>query len=311
MARKHLFGPVASRRLGRSLGVDLVPAKTCPFDCIYCEVGRTTRHTAVRQHFYPPEEILAQIEEFFAGGGQADFITITASGEPTLSLDIAEIISECKKRFKVPVAVITDGALLYDGQVRRDLAAADVVMPSLDAARAQVFERINRPAPPVTLEKVIEGLVAFAREYKGRMWLEVLLAEGVNDSDEDVEALAGVIARIRPDRVQLNTVVRPPADGSTRAVSAERLEEIARRLSGVSPVEIIAPAALRAGARTSRPAQEAILETVRRRPCTAEDLAAGLSLSPEQVEEALAALTRSGKVREVAFDRTRFYEAAD
>ena len=258
----YLFGPVASRRLGRSLGVDLIPAKTCPFDCVYCEVGRTTRHTAERKSYVPAEEVLAQLEDFFSGGGQADYVTFSGSGEPTLSADLGRLIRETKKRFGVAVAVITNGALLGDAGVRGELAEADVVIPSLDSARQCSFEAVNRPVAGTAVEDVIDGLAEFTREFAGRVWLEVLLVGGVNDSDDDITALAGAIARIRPEKVQLNTIVRPPADRGMRPASAERLEEAAEAFSRVVMTEIVAPASLRASGEAPKDARAAILSTI-------------------------------------------------
>lgn len=311
VSEKFLFGPVASRRLGRSLGVDLVPYKTCPFDCLYCEVGRTTRKSCARERFFEPEELLAEVERFFAQGGEADYITITGSGEPTLSADVGFIIEECKRRFAVPVAIITNGALMGDPAVRRELMLADLVMPSLDSALPESFAALNRPADGVSLDDIIAGLEAFAREYKGRLWLEVLFAEGVNDGEDDVEALAAFIARARPDRVQINTVVRPPADASAAAVSRQRLEEIAMRFSREAPVEIIAPAVLSASGRPPEDPRRAVLETLRRRPCTAEDLRGGLSIPRDDVEGIVEELIAGGLVRSVRHDRADFYEAVE
>jgi len=311
MGRKYLFGPVASRRLGRSLGVDLIPPKTCPFDCIYCEVGRTTRATTERSRFNPPAEILRQLDEFFKSGGQADYITFSGSGEPTLSTDLGYLIDEAKRRYRVPVAVITNGALLSDTAVRKDLSGADVVVPSLDAVREEPFRAVNRPVSGTRLEEIVRGLEEFTREYRGRVWLEVLLVAGVNDSDEDIEALAGAIARIKPERVQLNTVVRPPAESFARPVPPERLEEIAARLSKAAPTEIVAPASLRACRESALPPKDAILETLKRRPCTVADLEAGLSIGAEETQAALKELIAEGKVKEVRFGSGAFYEAAD
>ncbi len=311
MARRYLFGPVASRRLGRSLGVDMVPAKTCPFDCIYCEVGRTTTATLERRTWSPPDEILAQLDDFFRSGGEADCVTFTGSGEPTLSVDLGYLVRETKRRYGVATAVITNGALLSDPSVRADLAEADLVMPSLDAAREEAFRKANRPVDAVSLERVIAGLAEFAREYRGRLWLEVLFVEGVNDSDEDVEALCAAIERIAPERVQINTVARPPAESFARPVPPERLEEIAARVSKAALTEIVAPASLRACGLSGRPPKEAILETLTRRPCTAADLEAGLALGREDVEAALAELMTAGAVRKVEFGAGVFYESAD
>jgi wyosine [tRNA(Phe)-imidazoG37] synthetase (radical SAM superfamily) len=311
MSGRFLFGPVASRRLGRSLGVDLIPPKTCPFDCIYCEVGRTTRLTAERGRFNDPDEILRQLDEFFASGGRADYITFSGSGEPTLSSDLGHLIRESKRRFWVPVAVITNGALLSDPAVRAEIMDADLVIPSLDAVREGPFAAVNRPVAGLRLASIVDGLVAFGREFRGRVWLEVLVVAGVNDADEDIDAIAAAIARIKPERVQLNTVVRPPAESYARAVVPERLEEIAARLAKAAPTEIVAPATLRACAKSGLAPREAVLETVIRRPCTAADLESGLALSASEVAAALGDLIAAGKVREMRFGAGIFYEGAD
>lgn len=309
--RKHLFGPVASRRLGRSLGVDPIPPKTCTFDCIYCEVGRTTHHTIARADYVPPEDILAEIEEFFASGGQADYVTFSGSGEPTLSRAIGALIRECKRRFRVPVAVITNGSLLADPAVREDLAEADLVIPSLDSAREETFRAVNRPLPGITVDTVIEGLVEFTKAFKGRVWLEVLLVDGVNDSPADIEALAEAVARIRPERVQLNTVIRPPAESFARPVSRKALESAAERLSKACPTEVIAPASVRVARKPGVAPKALVLETLARRPCTLEDLAAGLSIPVARTKEVLDALVGEGKIREVRFGSAVFYEPAN
>ncbi len=308
---RHIFGPIASRRLGRSLGVDLVPPKTCPFDCLYCEVGRTTVHTGRRGRFFAPREIIGELEAYFAEGGEADIITITGSGEPTLSLDIGDVIRECRERFGLPVAVITNGALLWDAGVRRDLSEADIVMPSLDCARGESFAVLNRPADGVSLSRYVEGLETFARGFAGKVWLEVLFAEGLNDSDEDVEALAGAIGRIRPDRIQINTVVRPPADRNVKPVARERLEQIAERLARIALVEIIAPVHLAGEGAEPAQVESIIVRTLRRRACTADDIAGGLSLSHETVERLLGDLVEKGALRRVEYDGTTFYQAVE
>jgi len=308
---RHIFGPIASRRLGRSLGIDLVAAKHCPFDCLYCEVGRTTAHTDGRTHFFPVEEVLGEAEAFFAQGGGADVITITGSGEPTLSLDIGTVIDECKKRFGLPVAVITNGALLWREDVRRDLGRADIVMPSLDSGRDESFIALNRPVEGVTLQRYIAGLEAFRREFTGRVWVEVLFAQGVNDSDDDVEALAIALARIGPDRVQINTVVRPPADKAVQPVGRARLEEIAERLGRVVPTEIIAPASPSRARAEAGDIEPLVLETLKRRACTVEDLAGGLAVEGRMMRETLDRLVDAGRLQRLEYDGTVFYKAVD
>ena len=210
---KYIFGPVPSRRLGRSLGVDLVPYKTCTFDCIYCDLGRTTRKTVSRQSYVSPEEIQGELELTLSVlEKKPDYITLSGSGEPTLNTNIGEIIRRIKEITSTPVAVLTNGSLLSSNEVRRDLSEADVVLPSLDAITPALFEYINRPHPSLKIEEIISGLIQFRKQYRGQIWLEVVFCRGVNDDKEEIEKLKGVIERIQPDRIQLNTPVRPPAE---------------------------------------------------------------------------------------------------
>ena len=234
----HLFGPVPSRRLGLSLGVDLIPRKTCPYNCIYCEVGPTTRPTLKRFH-YQAQAIIGELAEYLGQSErQVDFITLAGSGEPTLNLDLGRIIGEIKSMTATPVAVLTNGALLYLPEVRRELAAADVVLPSLDAAREETFQLINRPLAGFSLAQLLAGLTAFRREYRGQLWLEVLLLKGVNDTEAELTALRRVLAELAPDKVQLNTSVRPVVEDWARALTREEMEAAAAFLG--PGVEVIA-----------------------------------------------------------------------
>ena len=234
----HLFGPVPSRRLGRSLGVDLIPPKTCPYDCIYCEVGPTTCQT--RERFsYQTEAIIQELADYLKDPGvRPDVITLAGSGEPTLNLGLGRIIREIKAMSQIPVAVLTNGALLYLPEVRRELAAADVVLPSLDAARAETYAAINRPLPELSFESLIDGLTAFRREYQGRIWLEVMLLKGLNDTEEELTLLRRALQKIAPDKIQLNTAVRPVVEDAARPLDQAEMEAAAASLGG--PVEVIA-----------------------------------------------------------------------
>ena len=203
-----LFGPVLSRRLGLSLGVDLLKYKTCNMDCVYCELGRTSSLTKRRGRFVSPEKVLREIES--RSEEDFDHLTFAGSGEPTLSSDLGEIISRSKGIVDVPVAVITNSTLLSSSKVRSEVAKADVVLPSLDAVTQSTFESINRPVKDLKIEEIIEGLRAFRHEFSGEIWLEVMLVKDVNDSE--AEQIAEAVLSIEPDRVQLNTVVRVPAE---------------------------------------------------------------------------------------------------
>lgn len=303
----HIFGPVPSRRLGRSLGLDLVPRKTCTFDCIYCEVGKTTRQTEVR-FAYEAEAILAELAAYLERQApELDFITLAGSGEPTLNLGLGDILRGIKELTATPVAVLTNGALFYLPEVRRELLAADLVLPSLDAARDQVFRAVNRPLAGYHVQRLIAGLMAFRREYRGPIWLEVLLLKGLNDSEEDLEALRRALRSISLDKVQLNTAVRPGTRGRwLTPLSREEMAVCAGFLGGDLEVEVIAgqgPAG-RPGAAAD---DTRILEILARRPMTAGDLAGLLGLSVLKVQERLRRLEQAGRISSSSYQDQQFY----
>ncbi|MBM3312523.1 MAG: radical SAM protein, partial [Candidatus Aminicenantes bacterium] len=226
MAMSHTYGPVPSRRLGYSLGVDLLPFKTCSMDCVYCQLGPSPRTTMRRREFAPVEAVLADIRAALRRDPQIEAVTFSGSGEPTLHAGLGTIIAAVKKATDVPVVVLTNGSTLSRPSVRKALAPADIVVPSLDAATERVFKKINRPHRSLTAAKTIDGLAAFRKSYRGQIWLEILFVKGVNDGPAHLRALRKAIARIRPDRVQLNTVYRPPAVRSARPLSEAELERM-------------------------------------------------------------------------------------
>ena len=305
----HIFGPVNSRRLGRSLGIDLLPKKICNLNCIYCEVGATTTLTCERGEYVATEEILAEIDAYFADADRLaaiDIVTVTASGEPTLHSGFGTILAHLKETTGKPIAVLTNGTTLMNAQVRKELALADVVIPSLDSARIESFRKLDRPATCLDLGEIIQGLILFSHEYQGKLWLEILLARGINDSDEDVEALQAVLGKMRVDRIQLNTVARPPLESFALPVSEQRLQEISALLQEQNPgvqVDLLAQGAPTKDTTSAVSADEQvdivdeIIQMLKRRPCTAADInkifhCGGL----EKVEQYLAPLVRSGKI---------------
>ncbi|MHC4423584.1 MAG: radical SAM protein, partial [Planctomycetota bacterium] len=187
--KKYVFGPVPSRRLGRSLGVDIVPFKVCTLDCVYCQLGSTINKTIERKEYIPIEPVLAELKDRLDGGLQADFITVSGSGEPTLNSRLGELIDGIKKITDIPVAILTNGTLLYRGDVRADCAKADVVVPSLDAGDEETFRKINHPCSDISIEKLVSGLCAFRKEFAGQIWLEVFLAEDLNTNAEQITKL--------------------------------------------------------------------------------------------------------------------------
>lgn len=302
----HLFGPVPSRRLGRSLGVDLIPRKTCPFDCIYCEVGPTTNQTETRLD-YQADEILAELAAYVRQGPpELDYITLAGSGEPTLNLGLGRIIRRIKGLTGTPVAVLTNGALLYLPEVRRELKDADLVLPSLDAAREETFRAINRPLPDYPLSRLIEGLEAFRREYTGRIWLEILLLKGLNDSPEDLEALRRTLKLLAPGKVQLNTAVRPGVEDYARPLNLAEMDAIAGYLADGLEVEVIA-AGNGAASRAAACEDAVLVEMLARRPMTAADLARVLGLPLPLVRQRLLHLCETGRVAGQPYCDQEFY----
>ena len=305
-----IFGPVPSRRFGRSLGIDLIPAKTCTYDCLYCESGRTTHLTVARRAFVPPERVMADLAAYFADHpGGADVLTLSGAGEPTLYEPLGELLSAVKRAYPhLPLIVLTNGSLLSEERVRRDLAPADRVCPSCDAASSEVFRALNRPHPKVSIEQVIEGLRAFRREYRKEIVLEVLLVSGVNDSPEELRRIRRVIEETAPDRVELNTVVRPPAYPGVRGLTREAMEAAAA-LFPPACTKIIghfsAPAAVAAEASL----ETRVVEMVGRRPCTAGEMAVSLGVSAGELDAALARLEASGAARRVLFDGREYWAA--
>ncbi len=308
---QYVFGPVPSRRLGISLGIDLIPMKTCSLNCVYCECGRTTLLTLERKEWVPTQKVIGELDDYLNTHPEPDFVTFSGSGEPTLHSGVGEILNFLNKRkgnFKT--AVLTNGTLLSLPEVRQALLTADVVNPSLDAATDRAFKKINRPHPKLNVETVIEGEVAFRREYKGQIWLEVFIVPGVNDNEQELSALKKAILSIRPDLVQLNTLDRPGAIPTIRAATQQELQKIID-FWNLPNVEIIAKAKTREKKASYRKDTEsAILETIRRRPCTVNDLQEILGLHINEINKYLSVLEANGKVRSVQQERGTFYQIA-
>ena len=307
--RKYIFGPVPSRRLGRSLGVDLVPYKTCTFDCIYCDLGRTTHKTTFRQPFVSPEEIRKELEFTLLGlDKKPDFITLSGSGEPTLNSNIGEIIRGVKEISSIPVAVLTNSSLLTLEEVRMDLLEADLVLPSLDAITPSLFEYINRPHSSLKIEEILSGLIQFRKQYRGQIWLEILFCRGVNDGKDEVEKLKEAIKRIEPDRVQLNTSARPPAEDFAFPLTLVQLEEIRETLG--TKAEIISEFTAPMGEEFISTQHTEILNLIKRRPCTGEDISKALGLHLGEVVKYLEKLVKEGVVHYRMHEHHCYYERA-
>jgi wyosine [tRNA(Phe)-imidazoG37] synthetase (radical SAM superfamily) len=305
---QFIFGPVPSRRLGISLGIDIIPYKTCTLDCIYCECGKTTNITTERQGFFNPEVILAQIQNYLEGNAPyIEYITLSGSGEPTLNKDIGVIIRGIKRITNIPIAVITNGTLLYKKEVRNDVGLSDLVLPSLDAISTPVFKNLNQPHKDLGLETIIEGLETFRKEFKRKIWLEVLIVKGVNDGKDELNGLYKQIKKIAPNKVQLNSIDRPPAYGEVSAVDIEVLENIQNSWKNL-PVEIIKRIRKREEiASFNKNFESSLLNTINRRPLTIEDLEALTGKNRLEIFKYIDVLERERKIKPKIVDNKIFY----
>jgi len=326
-----IFGPVSSRRLGISLGIDIVPMSLCSFDCIYCELGQTSKKTTKRKEYVPTRKVDEALEGYFKGESppHLDYVTFSGSGEPTLHSHISHFIAKVKSLTDTPVAVLTNSSLLPDSRVRSDIMGADLVVPSLDAATRDVFEEINRPAPGIDVRKVIEGIRLFATEFAGQVWLEILFVEGVNDGPSEVEALIEATHRILPTRVQLGTVVRPPSEGDVYPIDSEDLERIASEFrAGLGAakkerpegtpgrnrptilVDVI-PMSRRVGERDySKHRAERVIAMLRIRPVTLDELCDALGMHRREALKYIDALRRDHKIETRDFEGKTHYTVA-
>jgi len=302
---KYLFGPVPSRRLGLSLGVDIVPLKTCTQNCLYCQLGKDTTQTLERKVYAPIDDVLTEIRNRIQTGLKADYITISGSGEPTLHSELGRLIDEIHRLTSIPVAVITNGSLLWRQDVRDDCARADVVLPSLDAGDEQTFRKLNQPHPNIDFAKFVEGLCAFRREYRGPIWLEIFLCEDINTDSKSIENIGKLIDRIKPDKVQLNTAVRPTAHSHIRAVSPDRMKILAKKLE--RNAEVIADFSAEKMGLAGCDAIS-VLEMLRRRPCSTEDLVAGLGARREIILKIVADLLHTGQIIPENRGRKMYYK---
>jgi len=301
----YIFGPVPSRRLGRSLGVDLVPFKTCTYDCIYCQLGRTTDKTVEQKQWTPLDDVLAELKGKLAS--RPDYITLSGSGEPTLFVQMGELIGRIKAMTDVPVAVLTNGSLLWRKDVRDQLANADLVIPSLDAGDAVMFRAVNRPHEDISFEKMLDGLIAFRKEFAGEYWLEIMLLAGYTAIEAELAKIVGCVEMIRPDRVQLNTVARPPAESFAVGVSPRRMSELAGMFD--PPAEVIADFSGVGEQHEFATSREEILNMLRRRPCCIDDLAGGLGVHRNEAIKHVEELAAEGLLEPVLMGSKPYYRA--
>jgi len=308
MNYKHLFGPVPSRRLGVSLGIDLVPYKTCSYDCVYCECGKTTNLTFNRKEYVPTDEIIKELNNFLQSNPELDYITFSGSGEPTLHTGIGIIAKFLKSNYpQYKIALLTNGSLLYDEEVQDAIMNIDLIMPSFDAFSDKVISKINRPAPKFNREKYIEGFKEFFAKYSGKVKVEVFVAKGVNDCREEIEKIDEFLGDFNVDAIQLNTLDRPGTEDWVKPVSRNELEQI-RKYFKKNTVKIIAKFHSRKQSKAySSGIKAKILDTISRRPCTAQDLCNVLGLHINEINKYLDMLSEEDEVRTKKLQRGTFF----
>lgn len=303
-----IFGPVPSRRLGASLGVDLLTPKTCSLNCVYCECGPTTRLTRKRAQYVPTAGILEELARYLDKNPAPDFVTFAGSGEPTLHSGLGELAAYMKEsRPGIRTALLTNATLFGDPGVRADASLIDLVVASIDAGSPEAFAAVNRPHPGLGLDDFLAGLSAFAAEYEGELWAEVFLVPGINDSAAELEKTAGILRNLAPSRVQVNHLDRPGSEPWVAQAGAESLEAAARILGA----EIIGPP--RGNAARACPDDEIaarILAAARRRPLTADDMGRLLGLATEYIVPHVDRLLRERALQERKLARGVFYLAA-
>lgn len=304
---KYLFGPVPSRRLGLSLGVDIVPLKTCTQNCIYCQLGVNAKQTLKRAEFVPIKDVLIELQQRITEGLNADYITLSGSGEPTLHSQIGTLIDRIKAIIDIPVAVITNGTLFTDPAVRRDCAKANVVLPSLDAGDEKTFKAINCPHADINFSRFVEALCKFRDEFKGQIWLEIFLIDGINTECQQIEKIKLLAAKIRPDKIQLNTAVRPPAKISVKPINSRRLAQIAQQFG--PNAEVIADYSDALKLDKSGTKTQDMLKLLERRPCSVADICAGLGIHRNVAVKTLQTLQKQGKITSQITDNQTFFKA--
>lgn len=297
---RFVFGPVPSRRLGQSLGIDPIPLKTCNWNCVYCQLGST--HSLIppaqRAEYFPREEIGAEIRQVLASPQttKIDWVTFVGSGEPTLHTGIGWLLRQAKSLTDIPVAVITNGSLLYMPQVRQDLSCANAVLPTLDSGNEKAYLKINRPHPELTFKSLVDGLISFRQEYKGQLWVEVMLLKGVNDTEASLQEIASVLQRIAPDQIHINFPTRPPSEPWVQPsdeIGLARAIEIFGHLS-----HVIRPAEGAFHSQDTNNSLESLLGILQRHPMEEEELKSTLEQwQPGHVEIWLQRLSESGKAQ--------------
>ncbi len=292
-----IYGPVPSRRLGISLGVDIIPYKTCSYDCVYCQLGKTTHQTLERQSYIKISSWLDELEETIGLNDDIDYITFAGSGEPTLNRDIGQMMEDVKELTQIPVAVLTNGSLLWDGKIREDLSLADLVVPSLDAVSGGIFQRVNRPMKSLKIEKVLEGIKIFCEQFTGKIYLEIMLVKNINDSEEEIKKINRFVKNLRIDKIQLNTVIRPPCDPNAKPLHKEELIKVKTFFDPKLKVELIADFKRETAKAYQKNLEQGIIELLKRRPTRGEEIAVSLGVHHNEIAKYLQILEEKKKIK--------------
>ncbi|KPK75520.1 MAG: hypothetical protein AMJ89_04330, partial [candidate division Zixibacteria bacterium SM23_73] len=295
--KKTIYGPVPSRRLGISLGVDIVPYKTCSYDCIYCQLGKTTDRTLERKSYVKASSLLDELKETINLNSDLDYITFSGSGEPTLNKDIGQMIEKVKKFTSIRVAVLTNGSLLWNDKVRENLSLADLVVPSLDAISEETFQRVNRPMKGLGIEKVLDGINIFCEQFKGKIYLEIMLVKNINDSEEEIRRINQYVKNLRIDKIQLNTVIRPPSDSDAKPLNKDELIKAKALFDPEIKVELIADFKRETSRAYQKDLEEGIIELLKRRPTRGEEMAISLGVHPNEIVKYLEILEEKKIIR--------------
>jgi len=295
--KKTIYGPVPSRRLGISLGVDIVPYKTCSYDCIYCQLGKTTDRTLERKSYVKTSSLLDELKETINLNSDLDYITFSGSGEQTLNKDIGQMIEKVKKFTSIRVAVLTNGSLLWNDKVRENLSLADLVVPSLDAISEETFQRVNRPMKGLGIEKVLDGINIFCEQFKGKIYLEIMLVKNINDSEEEIRRINQYVKNLRIDKIQLNTVIRPPSDSDAKPLNKDELIKAKALFDPALKVELIADFKRETSRAYQKDLEEGIIELLKRRPTRGEEMAVSLGVHPNEIVKYLEILEEKKIIR--------------
>lgn len=310
MDYRNLFGPVLSRRLGMSLGVDLISHKTCCFNCVYCECGATTEMTLERREYVPIFRVIEELKDYLGKKPPLDYITFSGSGEPMLNKGIGGVITFIRQNYPgYKIALTTNSALLVRKEMRQEVLSCDVILPSLDAVSKEVFNQVNRPVSGISPMDVLAGLVALRQEYKGEIWLEIFIVPGINDTPQELDLLSKAAERIKADRIQINFLDRPGTESWVRPLKPQEVERVTGFFRRIKVEVIPQRATTTKTALFDENVVHRIITLIRRRPCKAEDIAASLGLQLHDLNKFLDVLIESGHIEFQTEERGVFFKA--